>query len=546
MTQITKSVLFGLLLGAFFSTSTEAATHTAASCNTSDVQTAINSAAEGDTVVIPRGTCTWTSGVIISGKGIIVTGAGSGRVIAYSSSTLTIGAGSKTLTVSNANVSGSALSISGGTTLTISETGNRQNHMVGTVTSYSSGTLVISITSTGGSCGNSSSGASVSNCKRWLVSTQPTTVIVNNSSSTLFSITEDATVHSKLGGIKIAHGTGSGDAVDFNGGGGAAIVLQNCWIEQSGDVSVHSYVNRGVVSNCSFDSTPFSQAPIAVDPQPFDQTAWSTPSYWGASDTNGQHNLYVETSDFHAYLLCSDNDEGARTVYRYNLFNNAGLGGHGADTGPFGARYFEFYNNVGNFNGYSDGSTFPMNEWYFLRGGSFVVFNNTLPALQSTDYGTKSDLNMIVMNLQRNAGPNPCWGSGTSGGAQYYAPHQVGMGYVTGAGHDGQGMSTYSVNGYGYGTPQYVGDSEPGYIWGNSRQPLTNVGTSDYGTGQSDSCTGKTDTSANYIVLNRDYFNGSTAKPGYSPYTYPHPLVSGTGSSGAGPAAPTGLQATAH
>ncbi len=47
----------------------------AASCNSSDVQTRIDEAADGDTVMIPAGNCTWTSG-ISTAKGIIIKGKG--------------------------------------------------------------------------------------------------------------------------------------------------------------------------------------------------------------------------------------------------------------------------------------------------------------------------------------------------------------------------------------------------------------------------------------------------------------------------------------
>lgn len=535
---------FGLLLYPFTAANAQVS---ASSCNTSDVQSAINQATEGQTVTIPSGTCTWTSGVTVSGKGLTIKGAGAGRIIGYSSSTLAIGTGTKTLSVTSTLVSGS-LNLAVGETLRISETGNRQNYMLGAVSSYGSGTLTMNISSTGGSCGNSSSSLSPSNCKRWLISTQPSTVIVNNSSAVLFNVTEDSTVHTNLSGFKIAAGTGSGSGVRFNAGGGAAIVLHDCWMENGtgGADSVYVAVNRGVISSCSFDSTPFSMAPFAIHFAPFDTTAWSSPSYWGMSDSNGQHNVYVETNDFHAFLNMSDSDEGTRSVFRYNVLNNAGLGNHGADSGPIGVRYFEFYKNVGNFNGYSDGTTFPMNWWIFVRGGSFVIHDNTLPALVSTDYGTKADVNMTVMNLQRNAGPNPCWGAGTTGGSRYYSPRQVGLGYVTGTGHAGNGSSTYSAASYGYPS-QYVGDPEPAYIWANSRQPLGNVVVSDYGTGQPDSCTGTVDSTANYIVANRDYFNGSTSKPGYTPYTYPHPLVGGGSQQSSGPPAPpTGLSAVVN
>jgi hypothetical protein len=55
-------------------------TYTAASCAESDVNAVINGpthkAANGDTVIIPSGTCTWTSGITISGVGIGITGTG--------------------------------------------------------------------------------------------------------------------------------------------------------------------------------------------------------------------------------------------------------------------------------------------------------------------------------------------------------------------------------------------------------------------------------------------------------------------------------------
>jgi hypothetical protein len=258
--------------------------------------------------------------------------------------------------------------------------------------------------------------------------------------------------------------------------------------------------------------------PLAVHLTPYDETAWSTPSYFGASDTNGSHNFYVETSDFHAYLNATDNDEGARSVFRYNLFNNAGFGTHGADGSPLGQRYFEYYNNVGNYNGYGDLTTFNMNWWFFIRGGTFVIYNNQLPAIDSQDY-SHNDMNMTVMNLQRNIGPNACWGAGTSGGARYHAPRQVGLGYVTGNGVAGNGQHTYSSAAYGYSSTEYVGDSEPGYVWGNSRGLTTAI--TDYGGSE---CSNP-DTSQNYIVAGRDYINNGTSKPGWSPYVYPHPLV---------------------
>lgn len=504
--------LFGTLLIVWLGSvaAANAAVLIAATCSSTDVQTAINNALNGDTVLIPGGTCTWTGGVTINGKSIKVQGGGSGRIIAYTADTLTVGTGTRTV-----NVQG-GLNIYVGEPLRISQTGTRSNFMDGTVLSYSGTTLNVNVTATGGSGTN----------HRWLVSTVPTTVLVDNStSSAMFSVTESTAGKIEISGIKIAAGSGSASGISMQwANNGLLILIHDCWMElstNSGD-SIFADTNRGVIWNCSFDSSPFSMAALAL--QHKDQSnvtgSWTTPSTMGMADTTGTNNLYVEDCDFHAFLNSFDNDDNGRLVIRHALFNNAGLGTHGADTSSLGQRYFEVYDSTFIFNPYTDGSTFNLNWWFFVRGGTFVVVDNVMPALSSQDYGSKPSFNMTVMNLQRNGGPNPCWGAGTSGGADYSAPRQVGMGRVTGAGHND------SVT--------YAGDSEPAYIWNITGSTM--IAISDYGLAQPSSCTGSTyDTSTNYIVAGRDYVVG-TPKPGYTKYTYPHPLRT------TAPAAPANLR----
>jgi len=68
-------VLFSLV---FVTSQAHAGTVTASSCAQSNIQSAINSAASGDTVIVPSGSCTWTTSVSISNKGITLKGAGIG------------------------------------------------------------------------------------------------------------------------------------------------------------------------------------------------------------------------------------------------------------------------------------------------------------------------------------------------------------------------------------------------------------------------------------------------------------------------------------
>lgn len=532
--------LAGLVLLLAMGMLAHATTWTAASCNTADVQTAINSAAEGDTVDIPAGTCTWTSGVTLSGKGIDIQGAGSSRVIAISSSTLALATGSLTLTIQGADPGHPTPSITDGETLSIEETGTEANFMTGTVTSYNSGTgqLVMNITSDGGTCGVPQY---QSNCKRWLVATDPAspTVIVNNapgsslSAGGLFQIAEDTSFHTSIGNFQVTAGATYQDnviQVNYTSGGEAVLIHDiritgnpnNTGPPDGNAVMIVMNTNRGVIWNCSFESNPYNVSTlgaISVQQDASDVTnSWTSVSNMGSLDTTGQGEVFAEDNDYHAMNGATSTDNNGRATWRYSLYDNSGVQTHGADTSNFGQRYFEFYNNTMVFEGYNDGSTFNVTQWFYLRGGTAVIYNNTIPALSSTDYGNKLDVNMTTMNLQRSAGPNPCWGSGfTTAGEYYPAPRQVGMGYVTGT-----GTANYPPGGVTNAHDDsitYVGDSEPLYMWGNTRSPL-NVGTSDYG---GSACTSP-DASANYIQAGRDYVNGSTAKPGWSAYTWPHPL----------------------
>jgi hypothetical protein len=532
--------LLNALLGA------AAQTINAASCNSSDVQAAINKATEGQTVTIPAcpSGVTWTSGVTVSGKGINIQGSGSGRIIAYDngSETPAIGTGTQTFTLAGFSPGFNASSITNGETLRVFENNNQGNYMQGTVTSYNSGTsvLTMNITSTSGS----------GSTHRWLVSTIPATVLINNSSGSMFSLTEDTSFHTSLSGIQLQSGTNTNSEVLLlYNSGGVPILIHDNWFEvlASNAEVIDSTTNRGVIWNNSFNGssgTPSQMAyTAAVRIKGAPTTSWTTASTWGSADTSGTGALYVETNDFHCWQAAADNDDNGRMVWRYNLMDHAEFSTHGADTSNYGERYFEYYENNGVFYGYSDGSTFNVaNGWIGLvRGGTYVIFDNTLPELVSQDYGTKPDVTQLVMNLQRNGGPDPCWGAGGTAGQYYHAPRQVGFGRVTGT-----GTANYPADGVKNSATDsitYVGDSEPAYIWGNSREPLTNIDISDYGLANTSSCPSSPtpDSSANYIQANRDYFNGSTAKPGYSPYTYPHPLT-GTVPSSPVPAPPTGLQ----
>lgn len=79
-------VLMFLLCNLIYVSNANAATIYAASCSQSDVQAAIDSASNGDNVLVPAGECTWTTvgdtwSVEVSGKSITLRGAGIDQTI---------------------------------------------------------------------------------------------------------------------------------------------------------------------------------------------------------------------------------------------------------------------------------------------------------------------------------------------------------------------------------------------------------------------------------------------------------------------------------
>lgn len=66
MVRAAKVLMFALVLSTFFGPALRANTINSASCSTADVQSAINQSKNGDTVLIPGGSCTWSAVVTVN------------------------------------------------------------------------------------------------------------------------------------------------------------------------------------------------------------------------------------------------------------------------------------------------------------------------------------------------------------------------------------------------------------------------------------------------------------------------------------------------
>jgi len=384
--------------------------------------------------------------------------------------------------------------------------------MRGTVTSYSGTTLVMNITSAGGS------GA----YQFWWIATQPQTTIINaynnghpddSGATPLVHIQQSAAGSTELSGIRFAHSASSVSAATGVDGGwtGPKTLIHDCWFETGGGSpsgAIFAGTNQVVIWNCSFDDT-WSQQAEAIQVAFIGNTSWSTNSTMGMADVNGATNLYVEDCDFHAYLTTFDFDNNSRVVFRHNLLDNCTQGTHGADTSTIGVRHFELYNNELVFDTFADCNAEVDLQWFFwVRGGTGVITDNILPRITSTCSGHKGNIRLSVLNTRRSSGPYCCR-------TQYPAPHQVGQGYGPGAvfhQYTSQ-CGPYSGDNYSYYTY-----AEPLYIWNNTGTAGNLIGLDE---DAEDQC-GNNQHVQSYVQAGRDYVLG--AKPGYQKFTYPHPL----------------------
>jgi hypothetical protein len=446
-----------------------AATVNATSCASSSVQTAINNANNGDTVVIPAcSATTWASAVNISGKSITVQGATtcSGTPLSCTDKTNIVAAAGNALML---NTSTTNMVTVGGVTITMA------------VSNINNGAVTVS-------------GDRINPSFRF----HHSHIIAAASSNGL--------------AFYGAYGLMDHVVVDFGG-------------------STHAMIVHGDWSSGGFQS-------------------WNTPLSFGTAKS-----LYIEDSQFNGNGTIDgtiDGYTGGRIVVRYSRFVYSGsssgdnVGFHGTDSG--GYRSFmsaEIYDNT-----FINNSPNTMQAGRF-RGGTGVWHDNTFAG----SWGG------IVLQLYRacpadiHGSWNACDGTqwkldsidpttdlgrvtSTSGTAMWCSANpdtpctsnaicnSLKSGDTCSRYFDGNGASGYACRdqvGTGYNqTPT------PIYAWNNG--PV--------GMGAYDSC----DVS-NWVQSGREYFN-NTPKPGYTPYTYPHPMQGGSSvTNNNPPSAPSNLNA---
>jgi len=335
------------------------------------------------------------------------------------------------------------------------------------------------------------------------------------------------------------------DRSDTNGPGSPGtqytVIFTNCIFESGGVFNYLSYAgaNGIVMSHCTFDSGVFNADSLVG-------VSWTTSKYgsnisvpngsagsgghfyWNTPDTMGLgvggaldssgvnvgdtasgwcgvaglNCTYIEDSTIiNGTSGAMNGDDNSRIVVRHCNVIDSSLFSHGQDTGPSGNRHYEVYNNLMQSRGNSRAQ-----HWWGGRGAVFLVANNQMDATNH------SSIDMQCQQCRRSGQP-PC--QVLPGPAN----RQVGIGWSASSGST-YGNPSVPADGTGQvvdpcyfwnntGTGGYNGGSNPNY-WG-----ISDYGPDDCGHGLS----------ATEFIIQGTHFFVEVPRPGWQPYTYPHPLL---------------------
>jgi hypothetical protein len=297
---------------------------------------------------------------------------------------------------------------------------------------------------------------------------------------------------------------------------GQPVIVKNCKFTLSATYLFDVFTAGGVIFSHNELVVSQNEAGLLTIKAQNNTNSWSTADSIGMHDTNGLLNVYVEDSTFYGGGLC-DADDNGRIVVRHNSFAESnGFNSHGADTSQWGLRHFEIYDNTFTFpdktcSGCGNLCLSNINWYIWIRGATGVVYNNSFEPLSSSCWGTKAEIKLNIRGAE-DARPQ-----GACGSTSYPVPRQLGQN------HNGTSYFTDPI--WFWNNTGASVKVETKWIWGNPCNFNWNT-----------FFQWDRDATATGLPLNSPQFPSSgglydisgrgSPKPGYSPYTYPHPLAS--------------------
>jgi len=310
---------------------------------------------------------------------------------------------------------------------------------------------------------------------------------------------------------------------------GAGWRIDHCKIStaafQDGINALPSYVVGSLHPTGVIDHCEMVRCRILVDGGWYDNMSWGNARWYEALDLGTDYFVFIEDNvhNLGGVANAVDSNLGGRFVFRHNIVNDGWIEAHSIQGTHRATRCWEIYSNT--INRISATTWFPP---FRIRGGTGVIYDNTITG----NWDAYGGYNIMLDNIRS------CNSKGDGGIADGTSPW------------DGNTLPTATYQGWpardqiGRSTDQWLWTDanpypkqalDPAYFWNNKK------GATEYGVVLYGDCGRQ----AIHIVKNRDYYEG-TPKPGYTPYTYPHPLIQEWDNNGGGglpaPAAPSGLR----
>ena len=284
-----------------------------------------------------------------------------------------------------------------------------------------------------------------------------------------------------------------------------------------------------------FDNNTFDNIKIYVQGSSTGaaNSSWTAPPQWGTDQAVFiENNMFIGPNPHSGSRI--DSFGGARLVIRYNNFNDARIEAHSAcQTTVRGARSYEVYNNRFSATDSSGGWAVAL----AMRAGSHVITRNVIA-------GVYSENGKVALDNRRSWFDSAC----TSGFGNADGTSEKSLMYDTfnvSHAHPGKakGLNLIPLDGIGVGTGAMGSQTiDPVYIWNNNMGRICVGGTNKYNSCSNNSdcpystCSKQVNTpnlvyrrnDTNYapyhIVSGCNYFENK-ARPGWTPYTCPHPLA---------------------
>lgn len=260
---------------------------------------------------------------------------------------------------------------------------------------------------------------------------------------------------------------------------------------------------RGVVDNCQFYTG--GNLILSAD------TDWDSTFEFGNPDrVFWEDNIFAYDGSGQSYDAI-DCQNGGRLVFRNNSFTGSGTYNnkftdcHGCDSVTRSCMQQEVYNNIFSNTGSNYGPLIG------LRGGTALIYNNTLTNIHSGGIGFSNNRSSSLWSGLVCTAVDTDFCDGNDAGDGNTSPIETNHGWPC---RDQIGRSGGTSEGY-----QTL---KPARVWNNTLNGSgVNATVHDYDN------TGGTYYTSTHIQADRDFYtctDSSCAKPGYIPYTYPHPL----------------------